>query len=396
MQAHSPSAPAPYWRSSLVQPGLQAIRKALFLSLAGLGVATSVAWAQEPSPAPAEAEAMQAGEEQDPNAPVHGFEAWQRMAVLAGGEWHAAEGKGKPIFRRFVPGPKGACLFAEVHNKEELESPLPEVSVIFYDPVDDEVRGIAVGANGSYAESVYHWEGDLLINRQKYHISDGLMADGQEQKRSFDLVERWQFPSNENYNWRLYQLEEQGVSELISNDFTRQKKLTPLPPVHEGQPKPTQRVEPLAMLAGDRASDGWNLEGHWVAGARALWIERSLPNPFGETALNVHGFHYWNPYQSQFQFIGFSQNGDLIRGQATQAGEQVLASDYRITAFTPEKTPQDQVRIAQLGETLIPLQGETLKSSWVLAPPGEAPVVVQTELERQAETPSDPPADAPR
>ncbi len=356
---------------------------------------------EPPPPPPLEPEGEEA---RDPNAPVHGFEAWQRMAVLAGGEWHAAEGKGKPIFRRFVPGPKGACLFSEVRNKAQLENPLPEVNVIFFDPIDEEVRGIAVGANGSYSESTYHWEGDLLICRQKYHISDGLMADGQEQKRSFDLVERWRFPSDEAFHWSLFQLEEQGVSELISNDFTRQKKHTPLPPVTEEAPKPTQTIEPLAMLAGQRASQGWDLQGDWVAGARALWVERSLPNPFGEAALQVNGFHYWNPYQSQFQFIGFSQNGDLIRGQARQAGEQVLESDYRITAFTPEKTAPDQVPRAQLGESLIPLQGEKLKSTWVLAPPGEAPVVVHAELEPQGKAsgkepsrkPSQDPADAPR
>ena len=322
----------------------------------------------------------QDSEEKDPNAPVRGYEAWQRMAVLAGGEWHVAEGSGKPVFRRFVPGPKGACLFSEMRNKADLEQPLPEVSVIFYDPVENEVRGIAVGANGAYTESTYHWEGDLLINKQSYHIADGLMANGQEQHRSFALVERWQFDSNESFNWRLFQLDDGGVSELISNDFTRSKKLTKLPAAPAEATKPNKAMLPMQMLSGERSGGNWNLQGHWLAGGRAMWVQRNLPNPFGEDALDVHGFHYWNPYKTEYQFIGFSQNGDLIRGQSKQVGDQVLENDYRITPFTPEKPKKDEVSVATLGETLIPLQGEVLKSSWVLAPPDEAPVVIHSEL----------------
>lgn len=167
---------------------------------------------------------------QTTSEPLRGMAAWNGLQRVVGGEWHADEHFYKKSFRIFREGPGGTSLIVENRDKDDLGAPLAGLSVLFYDPGKDAVRGLGVGSNGSFYSSEIHWQGEMMVNEQTYHIADGTQIEGQMVERSMDLVERWSFEANQAFRWELFQKTPEGITPLLETVFVHHNDLTELPP----------------------------------------------------------------------------------------------------------------------------------------------------------------------
>ncbi len=333
---------------------------------------------------------------QDPTAeqtdkvgdPIRGFAAWGKMQRLIGGEWHVGMHFPMKAFHRFIEGPGGSSILLETRDKQALENPLASVSVIFHDPSSDQVRGISVDKAGAVHSSHFYWLGETLVNELNIHSETSAFQNGvvQVKETSSDFVGRWHFESNDAYRWELFAKGATGVSSMMETNFTRKTEMTELPEPNVDESKPRKGLRFFNGLLGPhKASEGdWSLTGSWRANSNALWVERNLPNPLGDAPLQVVGFYFWNSADKEFQFIGFSKLGDMVRGTTKQAEGKQIKSSYRIIPVaTKDEVVLPEENWGQLSEVMTPLEGGLLKIDWVSVAPKGKPKLLSAELRRQ-------------
>ncbi|MEZ6021334.1 MAG: hypothetical protein R3F17_14945 [Planctomycetota bacterium] len=318
--------------------------------------------------------------EAKPAEPVRGGAAWGKAQRLMGGEWLADAHYPRKTFLRFLPGSANTSMWVETRDKDELDAPLPAVSAWYLDPVAGEVRSVTVGGNGSFAQGRMHWEGETLVNEIRYQMNDGTLIDGAVQVRSYNLVERRSFEADQAFRWQLFQKSDEGVTQLSETTFHRERELTELTPVRKEESKPMEALKPLVPLIG-ALGDGQGMDwtGAWRSSGRALWVERTLPNPLREGPLHVTGFYFHNGFENRLEFLGFSDHGDLILGNCTLKPGGIIETAMRVTP--PEGEVEDLLdpkTWGRIGETLTPMGEEGVQAGWVVVAPGKEPKVIGT------------------
>lgn len=311
---------------------------------------------------------------------------WKLQAKVVGGEWHVDEHFTRKVFQRFTNGPANACMYLETRDKQDLTKPLPGLNVIFPDPRSGKLRGIAIADHGAFSDSLYRWEGDMLIREYSYHLADGSMRDGELLETQMDLETHWSFEGKSAYRWELFQKTPTGVSMLIETSFHHKETLTELPKPTADPVKPSAQLAFLDPLTGRHQSDdNWFIQADWQVKGMGLWTKKSMPNPnFGwdkaaPKVLEVEGFYYWNPIEKGAKFIGFSKEGALVEGMTQKNARQQVESTYMVVQPATEKGGKGN-NPNPLGEQIQTLEDGTLKITWVAMGKDGKPSVTEAML----------------
>jgi hypothetical protein len=313
-------------------------------------------------------------------------EFWKLQTKLVEGEWLVDEHFTRKIFHRFVNGPGSACIYVETRDKAKLFNPLPGLSVIFPDPRTGNLRGIEIADRGAFSESVYHWEGEMLIREYSYHLSDGSMRNGEVLESTMDLITHWSFEGSSAYKWELFQKTKAGVSLLLETSFAKQESLTTLPMANQATLKPSVPLTFLDPLRADhRASDRWFMTTDWRVKGMGLWVNRNMPNPnFGwdptsPEILEVEGFYYWHPIEKTAKFIGFSKQGALVEGVTQMNGRQQIETNYTVGQTSSSKPALD-AQPNPLGERIQTMEDGSLKFTWVSVGMDGKPTITEATM----------------
>ncbi|MCA9000950.1 MAG: hypothetical protein KDB61_03435 [Planctomycetes bacterium] len=306
---------------------------------------------------------------------------------LVGGEWHVDEHFFKKTLLRFhaVPG-GGLGFYQDTFDKEDLGKAQSELNVVFFDPSANLVRGIAIADRGAFFDSTYTWQGDMLIRRYQYHLTDGSMSKGELKETTMELEGHLSFEGKSAYRWELFQKTPSGMSPLIETSFHHQDTFTDLPEQAPGPQEPSLSLEPLKALQTTKASEAeWNWQATWRVKGMALWTKRTLPHPqhgLLETApkvLEVEGFYYWNPLDKGMRFLGFSQNGELVRGTTTAESDHKIETTYTVEA-PMALDPASPAKLPTVGEQILILDGGDLHMRWVTFGADGKPVITEADL----------------